>query len=397
MSPNNENNPDHLSVPIVAAAALDDLADRLNRRRTRPGAAAPIGISPERIGRLVDVWTDRFDWRAVEAEQDALGAAITTTRDGRRLQYVHAAAASSSLPVLLLHGWPDTPLQFRHLIPRLRDAGITSVAPSAAGFGYSDEPEGELSPGLVAGDVHGLMVELGFERYVVHGTDWGATIAAALVEAFPEAVAGLHLLQPPFDRSFLVDRSTASDTETTYLTHMDRWNETAAYVSVHMHQADTLAAALDDSPVGLLAWLAEKYDAWSGPNLADDDIVAATSTMWFTGTLRSSVRLYSEPAASWNSGEWSDDSWGAETADGDVDSEADAPGAWDPRLDVPTAFAVFPDDIGTPPREFCERFFDVQRFTVMPRGGHWAALDEPDLLADDLIAWITTLSSPSTA
>ncbi|MFV0259968.1 MAG: alpha/beta fold hydrolase [Acidimicrobiales bacterium] len=365
----------HPPVAPVDARALQDLADRLGRRRSTHRAAAPLGISPDRLEQLVHLWANRFDWRAIEAGQSSLGGAVTTVADGGRLHYLHVPAAGPAsgdrraFAVVLLHGWPDTTFQFRHLIPRLRDAGVAVVAPTAPGFGHSDEPAGELSPDLVARDVHELLSALGYHHYVVHGSDWGATIGATIAGMFPEAVAGLHLLQPPFDRLFLVDRATASPAEVAYLRQMDQWGATAVHVSAHLYQADTLAAAFDDSPVGLLAWLAEKYDAWSGPGLADDDIVAAVATMWFTGTCRSSIRLYSAPAPSWD--------------------ETDA-GA--PKLEVPTAFALFPDDIGTPPREFCDRFFDVRRFTVMPRGGHWAALEEPGLLADDLIAWTAALS-----
>lgn len=153
---------------------------------------------------------------------------------------------------------------------------------------------------------------------------------------------------------------------------MDRWSDRAAYVTAHMLQADTLAAAFTDSPVGLLAWPADKYDAWSGDGIRDEDIIANTATMWLTATFRSSVRLHSEPAADWDTSGSGD--WGAA------------------RIEIPTAFAIFPDDIGMPPREFAERVFAVQRFTVMPRGGHWAALEEPQLLADDLLAFAADVS-----
>ncbi|MEI2774752.1 MAG: alpha/beta fold hydrolase [Tetrasphaera sp.] len=407
----------------TAQQDLDDLAARLNRvRRQKPSATPLEGISAERVAALIEVWRD-LDYRAVEAEYAGLGSSLTATADGRRLHYLHLRAEGDGLPIVLLHGWPDTPWQFRHLIPLLVAAGHDVVAPTAAGFGLSDEPSGELSPGLVAEDVHTLVTGLGYTSYAVHGTDWGAMVGAALAAAHPDAVAALHLLQPPFDRAFFVDRGTASEAERAYLTHLDQWGQSAAYVSAHTHQADTLAAAFADSPAGLLAWIAEKYDAWSGANVRDEDIVRCVATMWLTDSFRSSVRLYSEPASTWDTSSWDAESegsadWGNEDAatsgewqTGDSPASGWEAGEWEPgagesdawgaggdagsgewapaRIEVPTAFALFPQDIGTPPREFAERFFDVQRYTVMPRGGHWAALEEPQLVADDVIAFVS--------
>lgn len=367
----------HVTAPtrLIDSAALDDLKQRIMRTRLHDSAAQQLGTSNLRLRALVDQWQNAFAWNEVEATMTELGSATTMTTDGRRLHYLHRPAADrdqARLPLLLLHGWPDTSLQFGRLMPLLADAGHPVVAPTSPGFGFSDEPQGELSPQLVAADVHRLMAELGYARYLVHATDWGATVASALAGERPGAVAALHLLQPPFDRAFQVDRTSASAAEQTYLEHMDRWSDRAAYVTAHMLQADTLAAAFTDSPVGLLAWLADKYDAWSGDGIRDEDIIANTATMWLTATFRSSVRLYSEPAADWDTSGSGD--WGAA------------------RIEIPTAFAIFPDDIGMPPREFAERFFAVQRFTVMPRGGHWAALEEPQLLADDLLAFAADVS-----
>lgn len=401
-------------TPGVDAAILEDLTARLQRTRLHDGAAKRLGTGNDRLRALVEHWLREFDWAAVEQAMSDLGSATTTTEDGRRLHYLHLPgqdADGERLLVLLLHGWPDTALQFAHLMPLLAAAGHPVVAPTAAGFGFSDEPSGELSPGLVADDVRQLMAELGYGRYLVHGTDWGATVGAALAENHPGSVAALHLLQPPFDRAFQVDRESASNAEKAYLAHMDDWSEKAAYVTAHNLQADTLAAGFSDSPVGLLAWLTDKYDAWSGDGIADADIIANTAVMWLTSTFRSSVRLYSEPADAWDDSAWADPagdmaatddeegsdawasdgqagSWATDSAAGGHDWGEDDASTWgSARIEAPTAFAIFPDDIGTPPREFAERFFAVRRFTVMPRGGHWAALEEPQLVADDLLAF----------
>lgn len=383
----------------ISPDRLDDLHRRLVAVRLAQGSPAPSGakgVTSQRLTSLVDRWREGTTWTQIEATLQGLGSSLVTTNDGSQLHYLHTRAqpASTGLPILLLHGWPDSPLMYAHLIPLLVQAGHDVVTPSAPGFGFSEQPVGELSPELVAEDFHALMAGLGYQRYAIHGTDWGATTGAALAQAHPESVAALHLLQPPFDRSFMVDRDTASDAEKAYLQHMDTWSERASYVSAHLHQADTLAAAFNDSPVGLLAWMVERYDAYSGNALNDDDILASATLMWLTKTFRSSVRLYSEPAATWDAPDWDAPGWEAPGGDPteqntvDRDPSSDDDGWSTQRIEVPSAFAIFPDDIGTPPREFTERFFAIERFTVMPRGGHWAALEEPHLVAEDLLAFL---------
>ena len=379
------------AFPLVSTEEHADLRRRLDAARIVDGAAPTRGIAPTRIAALARMWRNDFDWSAVESTLEALGSATVSTADGRRLHLLRqrSTTGSGKLAVALLHGWPDTPLMFRYLMPLLIEAGHDVVAPSLPGFGWSDEHSKEASIAAMAEDIHRLMIDLGYSRYAIHGTDWGAAVGSEVALAFREHVAALHLLQPPFDRAFLVDRESLGEAERAYLARFDAWAESAVYVAVHLHQADTLVAALNDSPIGLLAWLAEKYDAWSGSGVKDDDIIAAVATMWFTQSVRSSIRLYSEPANAWRD----DVSDGGHEFISDTDADpwgaAESDDAWaTTRVEVPTAFAVFPDDIGRPPRAFVERFFAVERFTVMPRGGHWAALEEPRELADDLIAFM---------
>ena len=162
------------------------------------------------------------------------------------------------------------------------------------------------------------------------------------------------------------------------------------------------ALALTDSPIGLLAWLAHLYDQWSEDEIGADDVLTATSLMWLTGTVRSSMRLYSEPAGAWDASSWDDgdapagedpnaQSWGE--ANGYTPDPASAggesDGSWTPaRIETPTAFALFPHDLAMAPRALADRHFAVERFTVMPRGGHFAALEQPSLLAEDMIAFL---------
>ena len=388
--------PTPTSTPTISQEVLDDLAERLARTRYSENPRAVKGMSTDRLRELVAAWQGA-DWRAVETWMDEHGSTTTTSPDGRTLHHLHVPGSDAdAVPVVLLHGWPDSPLLYRRIMPAIIAAGHPVVVPSAAGFGWSQQPDGELSAGLVAEDMHALMRSLGYPRYLVHGTDWGASVGTALVEAHPEAVAGLHLLQPPVDRVFSMGRDDLTEAETAFFVDADAWAENAAYISAHSLQGDTLAAALEDSPAGLLAWIGEKYDAWSGPDIQDEDIIDAVAMLWLTGTFRSSIRLYSEPEATWLSeedgetgGEDGTAGWG-EPGDGDAGSDAGEEdwGGWAPaRIEVPTAIALFPQDLMQPPRELCERFFNVERFTVHDQGGHWAALEAPHDVAGDLLAF----------
>lgn len=372
-----------IETPSASQADIDELRRRLDSTRwpdVLDDSVAVHGISVATVRRLAEHWT-HFDWRAVETELDRLGQLALVTPDGRRLHAIHAQSPKATgVPILLVHGWPDSLLRFTKLIPLLTAAGHDVVVPSIPGFGFSDQPRGEMSPALVAEDFAWLMAELGYTRYAAHGGDWGSAIATALTEAHPEAVVALHLTDVPWDKTFAVDRSQASPAEQAFLDAAAAWAEVQTYLVANTRNPDTIAMALSDSPVGLLAWIAEMYQEWSEDPIPDDDVLALASMIWLTNTMRSSIRLYSEPAQSWDDAD--DAAWG--------DTSDQGEGSWGSgRLEVPTGFALFPKDLaGVPPREFAERFFTVERFTVMPRGGHFAALEQPRLLAEDLIGFL---------
>lgn len=382
------------TIPTVPEESIADLRGRLDRIRwpePQAGEATP-GFDVQRLRPLVTRWLVDFDWRRVEESMEALGQSFTATADGRRLHALHAAGGDA-VPVLLIHGWPDSPLRFIDLIPHLVRAGHTVVAPSIPGFGFSEEPEVEMSRELVAEDFHTLMLELGHSRYAVHGGDWGGAIATTLAAAHPEAVAALHLTDVPFDLAFTIEPETASEVEVAYLQRIREFSDEQVYLMANCVQPDLLALALSDSPVALLGWLAHLYDQWSEEDIAEEHLVANASLLWLTGTVRSSMRLYSEPTGAWDLASWEEEpsggAWdigksvGAESGDGD-DS-----GSWAPtRVEAPTAFALFPKDLAMAPRELAERYFAVERFSIMPRGGHFAALEQPELLATDIVAFL---------
>lgn len=379
------------NTPAVPQPAIDDLHRRLDQVRwpRRAAGAAVPGFDTERLRPLVERWRHSFDWRSVEARLDSIGQLSTSARDGRRLHTVHAHGGGR-VPVLLVHGWPDSPLRFLDLVPRLTAAGHSVVAPAIPGFGLSEEPPGEISCDLVAEDFHALMAELGYDRYAVHGGDWGSVIGTALASLRPEAVVALHLTDLPFDLAYTVDGESASDAEVAYLRILDQFASSQLYLTTNSCQPDVTSLALSDSPVGLLAWLVHLYDQWTETQIDADDLLAGASLLWLTGTVRSAMRLYSEPARAWDpSGEDADPGGGEGGCDAADPDGAQHTESWvPPRVETPTAFALFPHDVAMAPRTLADRFFTVDRYTVMPRGGHVAAMEVPALLADDLIAFL---------
>ena len=266
------------------------------------------------------------------------------------------------------------------LIPRLTDPGrfggraadsFDVVAPSLPGYGFSDPP---AAPGMHPGRIAALWLELmdvlGYDRFGAQGGDWGASVATRLALGVPGRVAGIHLNYLPGSyRPFLGPGTDAlSGAETAFLGACHRWDEAeGAYAHVQCTKPDTLAVGLADSPAGLAAWMAEKLWSWSDRSaegrstLSRDDVLANVTLYWLTGTVGSSLRLYHEASGH-----------PLRLAAGE-------------RIRVPTGMALFPAETpANPPREWVERGYDVTRWTAMPRGGHFAAWEEPDLLAAEI-------------
>jgi len=366
----------------VSDADLDDLRDRIRRTRWAPEwpvAAWEAGTDQALLRRLAGVWADGFDWRAREREIRALPWAVADL-DGTPVSYLRFdAERPGRLPMILTNGWPSTALELVGLAERLSepsrsggdpDDAVTVVVPALPGFPFSparpriDEQTHELWHRLMAD-------ELGFARYAAHGGDLGAGITSRLAEAHPEAVAGIHLMAvaAPAD----LDESTLTDAEHAHRDEMRTWHaDEGAYEHQQRTRPLTLAPALQDSPVGLLSWILEKHRAWSdcggdvSTRFSDDHLLTLASLYWFTGSIGTSLRPYYEHA-----------------------SGRTAPVG---RVRVPTAVAVFPHDLVHPPRSWAERTYDVVRYTTMPRGGHFAPHEEPDLLADDIRAFLRTLA-----
>jgi pimeloyl-ACP methyl ester carboxylesterase len=366
----------------VPEAVLVDLRDRLHRTRwpsPLEGAGWSLGTDADYLRELCGYWAERFDWREAEAAINEWPQVITTI-DGQRVHALHArSTVPGALPIILTHGWPGSVFEFVDLIGPLVDPvahggeaedAFHVVCPSLPGYGWSGpttQPGWDVAR-IGAAWAH-LMEQLGYERYGAQGGDWGSAVTAHLAAAAPEHVVGIHLnlLMVPFPTAEDETRAATSGSSF-YL----RPETESGYSVLQGTRPQTLSFALTDSPAGQAAWIVEKFRAWSDcdgdveSRFSRDLLLANITTYWVTGTAGSSARLYFETRAS-----------GRRTPAG--------------RVGVPTGVAAFPKELFRSPRWYGERFFDIVRWTDMPRGGHFAALEEPGLLVQDIREFFRTL------
>ena len=370
--------PDTLRID-VPAPVLDDLRDRLARTRWPDSVAADWDRGTElgELRTLVDHWRLGYDWRAAEARLNGLDH-FRTEVEGSGLHYVHARCGLPGAPtLLLLHGWPDSFLRFEKLLPLLvaGERAFDLVVPSIPGYGLSDRP---LDPGTdprrVGELMAGLMTTLGIGRFGVHGGDIGSGIGLQLALREPDRVIGLHLTDVPFRYVAALPAGELSGPERDFLDRGRDWvQREGAYGHLQGTKPQTLAYALNDSPAGLAAWFLEKFRSWSDcdgnvyARFTADELLTNLTLYWVTQTAGSAARYYYE------------------TQQGSYSTEPPV------RVEVPSGFALFPRDLLSPPRELAERWFDVRRWSEMPRGGHFAALEEPELLAAELHAFFDPL------
>ncbi|MFM8304804.1 MAG: epoxide hydrolase family protein [Actinomycetota bacterium] len=370
----------------VDDTVLGDLRDRLARTRFPDeidGAGWEYGTSIPFLRALVDHWRTTYDWRAEEAALNRLDQ-FRTTIDEVAIHFVHARSPHpDALPLLLVHGWPGSVVEFLDVIPRLTHPeahggsaadAFHVVAPSLPGYGFSPPPR---VPGWdvvrVAQAFVVLMDRLGYDRYGAQGGDWGAQITTRMAALDPEHMAGLHLNMalavPPAEPGPLTESEQA---DLGAMAAFQR-NE-AAYAQVQMTTPQTLAVGLNDSPAGLLAWIVEKFRAWSdcGGDVESvfdrDRILTNVMLYWVTQTAASSVRLYWETMHS---------------------GVLRRPPEY---VSVPTGVARYPAEaVLRFPRGWVEQTYNVTHWAELPRGGHFAAMEQPDLFVDDLRAFFGTV------
>jgi epoxide hydrolase len=364
----------------IPQAQLDDLDRRLAATRwpdELPGAGRQYGVPLGELRDLVAYWRDGYDWRRQERRLNAVPQ-FTTRIDGQLVHFLHVRSARpDALPLILTHGWPGSVLEFLGVIGPLTDPAAHGgdpadafhvVVPSMPGFGFSG-PTSE--PGWtgqrVARAWAELMPALGYHRYGAQGGDLGARVSRELGRIAPEQVAGVHLnflLTPP--QGDPADFTAEERAAAAGLARYDR--ELSGYFRQQSTRPQTLAYALTDSPAGLAAWIGEKFTEWSDPasQISRDDVLTDVMLYWLTGTVNSSIRMYWE--------------------------HYHAPGGGAPLPSrTPTGVAIFPHELAPPVRALAEQAGPIVHWSPQPRGGHFAALEEPGLLVDDLRAFFRPL------
>jgi pimeloyl-ACP methyl ester carboxylesterase len=360
---------------------------RTRRPRFQERASWDAGTNPEYLDELIEYWRLDYDWRRHERELNQL-AHYTARIDGANVHFIQeTAVAVRSTPVLLLHGWPDSFLRYRDVIPFLTgirnddesEPAFDVVVPSLPGFAFTglvppfDEvPTIESSARLM----HRLMTEvLGYERYIVAGGDGGGAIAQSLALQFPQSIIGIHLTD--FGWGVTGDDADLTDAESKYLAAAKQgFMEDGAYAAVHASQPRALAASLNDSPAGLASWIVDRFHSWCDSprhleeSFSKDQLLTNITIYWVTQTIQSSIYGYL-----------------AETRRPTL-----KPGDWIGR---PVGLALFPRDMaGIPPRRLAERRFNVVHWTEMPRGGHFGAWELPEEFAADIKRFVATLDEP---
>jgi pimeloyl-ACP methyl ester carboxylesterase len=342
------------------------------------GWSAGVGIDD--LKRLVAYWLDDYDWRAVERRLNQLPN-FTTDIQGERIHFVHMKGGGSKPPLLLLHGWPGSYLEFARLLEPLAANGHDVVVPSLPGFAFSNPITGVIGPRRAAELMHGLMTRLfGQSRYIIQGGDWGHGIAGWAAHDRPDTLFGIH-----------INMVNLSVEDTAATTHQERdfvakRDALADWESGYNHEQETrpqtLGVALADSPVGAAGWILEKFGKWADlPKTAD-----GSPDIWSKFSeedLLTDIMLYIAPS-SFVTATWM---YHGKRLEG---SDKFPPGT---HITVPTGVAAFPDPVFVPPpRSFAEKSYNVVHWTDMPRGGHFAALEEPELMLADLRAFIATVS-----
>jgi pimeloyl-ACP methyl ester carboxylesterase len=365
-------------VSQTVPEAIEDLRTRLRMTRW-PDAPEDVGWSLgtdlDYLRELVAYWADGFDWAAQEAALARLPR-FRTRVGGLGIHFVHARAVAPTgpvLPLILSHGWPDSFWRYSKVVPLLTDPGAHGadpadafdvVVPDMPGFGYSDRPTG---PPLSSVDVAGLWAELmrtlGYERFGAAGGDIGSHVSRYLALDHQDRVAAVHRMDGGLP-IFAGDPATLTPEERAWFAAAATWNATeGAYGAMHRTKPQTVAAALNDSPAGLAAWIVEKLQSWSDGEVerafTRDEVLTLVSVYWFTGTIGSSMRMYHANAA--------------------IHAEQ-----LTRRVEVPSGFSLFPGDIVRPPRAWLERTANTVRVTEPERGGHFAPFEEPELYAKEL-------------
>lgn len=365
----------------VPDEVLVDLRERLARTRLPddlPGTAWDYGTDREYLEELLAYWRDEFDWRSQEWLLNGFDH-FKTDIDGLDVHFIHQRSPhEDALPLVITHGWPGSIMEFYKIIPLLVDPtnyggdaadAFHVVAPSIPGYGFSDKPAGRgWNPEKMAEVIGKLMERLGYDRYGTQGGDWGSIISRWQAVQHPDRVVGVHLNMvtagPP---AGVEDPAAGVPPEELARTRerQEFFADERGYSNIQGTKPQTLGYGLNDSPAGLAAWIVEKFRTWCDcggdveSQFTKDELLTNVTIYWATQTITSSTRIYYESRRTPASREMG-------------------------YIETPVGCAIFPKELFIPPRAWAEAAYNVTHWTEMPRGGHFAALEEPELLTEDV-------------
>ena len=366
----------------IEDGVLEDLQKRLADTRWPdeiPNTGWDYGSNLGYLKELVEYWRTKFDWRAQEAKLNAFNH-FKSKVDGLDIHFIHEKGKGPNpIPLIITHGWPSCFFEMTKIIPLLADPAshggdaadsFDVVAPSLPGFGFSDHAqERGMEVQRVAGMWNKLMTQnLGYPKFAAQGGDIGSGVTARLGFAHSDTLFGIHLTSITRPTPYMGPGSKpVTDAEQALITQRDKWfADEGGYNHIQGTKPQTLAYGLNDSPVGLAAWIVEKYRTWSDcggdveKSYTKDELLTIVTIYWVTQTISSSTRMYFENQKNL---------WTMEK---------------DQKVPAPAGMAMFPQEISKPPREWGERSYDVRRWTELTSGGHFAALEEPQQLAEEV-------------
>ena len=371
-----------ISIPD---AVLSDLQQRFSDTRWMNPIKTTgwdYGVDPEYLQEFILYWKNTFDWRAQEKKLNVFKH-FTVEVEDYNLHFIHEKGTGAvRIPILLLHGWPDSFYRFNKIIPMLtdpvdhqRDITFDVVVPSLPGFGFTKslrEVNQQQPMRHSASVLFNLMTEvLGYSQFVVAGGDGGSPLAQTLAIDHPEVLKAIYITDPGWHVQG-VDKSTLSIKEKKYAEKGQKeFMQQGAYAMIQSTRPQTLAYSLNDSPVALASWILDRFYFWcDGPiekSFTKDELLTNIMIYWSTQTIASSIRAYK-----------------METVSPTLTAKD--------YVKVPTGLGLFPKDIGgIPPREFVERTVNVQHWTEFERGGHFTAWEEPELMAADMLKFFSTI------
>jgi pimeloyl-ACP methyl ester carboxylesterase len=362
----------------IESSIIDDLRQRLAKTRWPneiDNEKWESGANLKYLKELCEYWSRDFDWKKNEKFLNSFSH-FKTSVDGTAIHFIHEKGKGKNpVPLLLIHGYPDSFMRFLKVIPLLtaedeNGFSFDLIIPSLPGYGFSEIPK---EPGMNLQRIAELFAklmteELRYSRFIVHGGDWGSGISEQIGHIKPQNLIGIHLADIPWTHLFEIPAEGLSEAEKKYMETGKAWSQTeGGYAIIQSTRPQSLSYGMNDSPVGLAGWIIEKFHGWSDCNgnveniFTKDELLTNVTIYWATQTINSAHRLYYEMAVA-------------------LKQKDKKPMG---KIEVPTGVSLYPKDLKAP-REFAERIFNVQHWTEMPKGGHFTAMEQPELFAKDM-------------